>query len=1586
MDSPDARPEPLRNDPAREATGAMRGYDYQIWRSVLAWIGLADGEYLFLEGAEDFDRIGPGDATATQAKDTARSGTVTLRSAGAVQAIGNFWAHRQRNPGRRVLFRYLTTSRVGRERSDPFGRGLPGIELWRRAKDSADAERREKDMEALRAFLIAEERLPEGLRESLDDCSPDEFLNDVVQPIEWETEAADTEEVRRGVLDRLVEYGDRRGVSPSIAKRVASVLFDEAWRVVTQDRNRWLTRARFLEIFEETTTVPVPISALDRLGPPSLFPDGGSPAAPARSAPPPLSPADMEAVERAFGAASRALLDWPSEIDGEWIERPELDRLRELALSGEPSVAALLGGPGSGKSALLARLGARLREDGAILLAIKADRAPREMATLDGLDRWIGCPVPAVEALRRLAEKRRVVVLIDQLDALADLMDTRAGRLSALLALADRIRGTPNLQVIVSCRAFEFEHDVRLNTLEAKRIDLPPPSRERVEPLLAARGYDTSGWSDEAREVLRTPQHLALFLEHADATEGAPVFDTYHGLLERVVERLAKARGESAVEAAGTIAIAMAEEEELELAAARFEARFRAELEVLEADGFLVRSGNGLRIAFRHQTVFDFLRARAFLRTGQSLADYVLEKKQESLFVRPVLWSALTYIRAADPATYRREFGRLWARQGLRPHLRDLLIAFLGQADRPTGEEAGRLLPLLDDPAGRARALQAVAGNAGWFARLQGRLPALMAESGHAGSVVHLLSRAAAFDREAVLSLVEEHWLHDERRHADVFFVMRAFEAWDDRSVAIANALADGKTVGDRAIRLIAEKISESMPDAAPAVIVRRLRAETRKTAGNRQSLENPVDRNTDWHDLDKLAAKAPKVFVEEIWPWLVDVVEKSITPQNKYFDRYREHSGLVFYFDSSDSSYIENAIEAAIRGFAETDADAFIGFVKAEKTTEIEVLHRLLALGLMEIAAERPKAVLEYLLEDSRRFSLGDVFDRHGVSGALIRAVAPALGQADSRRLEDAIVAWSPYRSALPDETAEVRLERLKWSREHRLTLLRYFPFDRLSRDGQRLLREEERAFPNHRENPKQKIGLVEVESPVSADQMKKASNEHILSLFYKMTDNTEWRHPTRDRMEHLGGSIQVSREFAEFAKAEPDRALNIISRFRPGETERPAGMALEALGGSAVPAETLVALVHDLDRRGFASQEFREDAAQCLRAVARRADGLDDSTCDMLQGWIADWRPPEEPSGSRSVGGGNAGGEEKNNASLLWGMGRWAAVPHGNYPILEALTHGFLQRKPPDADRWLDVLKRHLDRPENPEVWNAMGLYFQSLQWADRTMVADFLQTLVDRFPAAFDDQFGVHTVAYIEHWIPDDLLDRILDRWIAGDWADGPQAAGEIAALKLCRAPADPAAKNRVERCMAAAGREHAVAEGLRAGLAYTLAACWDEQTLRELATPLLIRLARHAEGAVAAALGSIFLAKDGPPPDDFTRRLLEALLERPEILRKRAHFVAEASKGWLRAGWNAGLVHSVANALVDGAGSDLASFHTDAALAAPDLADIALTLHRIPETRVDGLELFERLMALRAYDLETRLREIDRPAFPPAPARG
>lgn len=62
-------------------------------------------------------------------------------------------------------------------------------------------------------------------------------------------------------------------------------------------------------------------------------------------------------------------------------------------------------------------------------------------------------------------------------------------------------------------------------------------------------------------------------------------------------------------------------------------------------------------------------------------------------------------------------------------------------------------------------------------------------------------------------------------------------------------------------------------------------------------------------------------------------------------------------------------------------------------------------------------------------------------------------------------------------------------------------------------------------------------------------------------------------------------------------------------------------------------------------------------------------------------------------------------------------------------------------------------------------------------------------------------------------------------------------------------------------------------------------------------------------------------------------------------------------------------------IEEATAELADISTAFAGAAPQLADIALTLQHYDDTRDDGLRIFERLLELDAYGAQDALNELD-----------
>ena len=1312
---------------------------------------------------------------------------------------------------------------------------------------------------------------------------------------------------------------------------------------------------------------------------PSLMPSRSHRSATATE---PSASVDIAEVQRLFGDASRLLLAWPQETNGQWIERPQLDVLRQRTTEERRTPAVLLGRPGSGKSAILARLGTELQEDDELtLLAIKADQLPRDCRSVVDIDEHFGCSL--VDAIRKLAESRRVVVLIDQLDALADLMDQHSGRLGALLQLARSTCGIRRVSVLMSCREFEYRNDLRLSTLDAAEVRLEIPPWEIIEPLLRNADVVVRQLTDEQREVLRTPQHLAVFVRYFAKQAAPPVFATYQALLDHAARDLAGRRGTRTLAAAEHIATTMAEDEELWVARTRFEAGYGEEVGHLLADEFLVLSDNELSVSFQHQTMFDFLRARAFLRGTTGLADYIIHSKQESLFVRPVLWSALTYLRGSDATIYRREFETLWHTKNLRLHLRLLLASHLGQLPDPDTVEAGWLLRTLSDSVLRPRVLNAMAGSPGWFELVKQRLGTRMVASpDHAREVTFLLDRALVFARADVLDLLRENWLGKDDYCALAMNVLATLETWDSQSAELAAQFAaQAGRLGMDAFHIcqIVGKAVDAVPTYAAQVLFRYVAARSIREAGLR-GFSSLIRRDRNWSRLAKPISAAPGDFVEAGWPWLRDSLEPLAATAEVNTHKYRSCPALFISMDDQDT--LLSAFDIAMAGFAKADAAGFLTFLGQEAHSDIMLLHSLLARGLRHVASECPTHVVDYLLADPRRLAVGDYEGEHRETLALIAAVMPAISATDLARLESTVLNSSLYRDYRElGESADVRFRRLQRDRAHRLRLLRAFPPERLSAEAIRVRREEERALRGANAPDGVTIRGGVVGSPMSATQMGHAKVDDIVRLFEGLPDQTEWNHPRREPGSQVGGSIQASRAFAEFAKAEPDRALRVIARFRPFLQERPAGEALAALGDSDVPTETLLACIWNLDAQGFSSDEFRQGVARCLDGIAARSSGLDDRTCDLVEGWITDVNTSDD--------GGNGGaltdlddGEQSKEAashSLLWSTGSMMVQPTGNYPFLETLARGHLCRSPVDADGFLHVIERHLGRRESTDVWVAMMTYLIHLDLADRERAAALLAGLLDRHPAALLHPWAVRFVLSGLSWIPGEMLDRVFHDWTTGLWNLGPQAAGEVAAAALCRSQDGRIARRRVERYLNDKGQPAQLRQSLATGLAHTFVEAVRETELRPFAAPYLVRIIATVDDCVLPALHRLFWDEHAMRPDEHTNHILEACLERPQMFdAEQGSVVVSRLRSLLAAGWNPGLVYKVAAACVDAraraSGDDALRYsYTD-----DELVDIALTLHHMPHTRVEGLDLFERLMALSTRGVPSQLAELDRHA--------
>jgi SpoVK/Ycf46/Vps4 family AAA+-type ATPase len=1288
-----------------------------------------------------------------------------------------------------------------------------------------------------------------------------------------------------------------------------------------------------------------------------------------------ISP-DLPATLR---SASVPLLSWPSTLaDGTWLHRPELISLIETLAAEPSSTHFLLGDPGCGKSALLVRLAQERQKAGWSVLAIKADRLPSDVLDRQALAKHLNLQADTATMLRALAKTEPVLLLIDQVDALADLVVQHSARLRVLLDLVQDLSEVVGVHTVISCRTFEQKHDPALRNLDATVIRLELPEWSNVQLVLAARGLHADVWNQDIQQVLRSPHALEIFLSLLGGVTEPEVLRSFQGLLEKQWEThvLSDTTG-GRRKTLRHLAKLMADGEVLGLPLVQVEDHYKG-IKALEAAGLLRLDQGPGRVEFRHQTLYEFVRARSFLEESGSLTELV-RAQQGSLRIRPQLWHALGYFRGASPEEYNVEIGRLWAAD-LRPHLKMLLIEFLGLQTIPMSAERQLVEQAMTDQWFVPRFIGAAVGSPGWFtALLPVHLPKLMALPGDQAQIVlPMLRQALHFSSEVVVDLVWRQWLNDADRDILSWQVLGDGDIapqvgfWLDSLVLIAGR----SPIAEWAVGHIAGVVSAAQPNEAPRLIAAWLRRQI--NASTAPLASTPKDDETAYaimaknvqaafetrhfHDMEAIAEAAPRAFVMAMWPLLLEGLQVFASDVPRIVIGYRQTTGLMFGdWDEEDARNeypIPRSIQLGIQGWASSDLEGFLEFVTVNAKSELLLVHRLLAQGLLRIAAHSPQHVFDYLRADPRRLVLGPYNDVHKESVALIAAVCPLLDDPSYGAMETYLRDWRCYNEAEKQDDAGIRQKRLQWARQHRLRLLRALPVKRRSTALQRLIDEEVRAFPELQDQDVHFSGFQCIGSPVSAQQMQRASDADVLNLFSELTDDVGWDHP---RHQMKGGAIQAGRELAELAKHDLAKVLRIVRSLEPVHNETPVSCTLRQLIPAGLTAHEFYALIAELEDKGFVGIGFRRDAAYAIVSAASRDTPVPDELIDRMERWLipctaVDVTEVESDAKDRS-------------SSVLWGQGPMVALPNGNYPTLSALTSACLNVDPPRLDRWLSVLELHATRAESPRVWCALFQHeLTYLRMADRSRVEAFVDQVIAAAPSILAGQGWAYFVAHACRW----ASVAAVRRWmmcIRGKAGEARQEAGELACLRHAFFPAEDWSRELVEALSVDAASDAPL------GVAYAVANLWHEPMTRPVVHPILLRLLRSNDERVLTALSVIFI-KDGFLANAETRELLDALVAFPGVLKNgRADHLPEMLVKLVASEPNR--VCRVVHALLDAAGDQMGNLATSWYLSTEWLLDIALQLQDLgADERAAGSALFERMLEFNMPQAKEMTLDLDK----------
>ncbi len=876
-----------------------------------------------------------------------------------------------------------------------------------------------------------------------------------------------------------------------------------------------------------------------------------------------------------------------------WAEAPEPTK----------TVGLLLDHAGSGKSSVLRDVLEALEHRGIAVLGLKADQQCADVLSSDDLQQRLGLSCAPERAVAHLAAAGRVVVLVDQVDALSLSLARDQAALNLVLDLVGRIRQLPNVSILLSCRTFDRNTDPRLHRLEVGReFVLAPLDQDEITQVLARVRIEYSALSASTAALLSTPLHLDLFAslaeragERAANLRGVTSLQGLYGLLwDEAVLRVEPDGPTPAarVEVLSILTAQMHERQQTTVARATVpatDAGARASAtQWLASAGVIIPLGPNW--GYLHQTFFDYCFARFFVEANRDLVEFILASDQ-GLFVRSQIIHVLAFLRGTGHPSYLRSVQHLLTEEALRPHLRTLVWHWFGALPDPSQHEWDLKRRLLYDDQKRVAALRAMHGNPAWLAYLHGpnqasngvlrmllERPTAEIEADllpYFGSLIDLPDAQAAvcamvgewfqrptpwLDYACHLTKRIRHWLRPEARALYASFVAQV--PLDHR--------AELHQLDDLA------KLDPAFAAEMLGVVFARFRVlfSARETPEDRLRGLDPIFAAADTYPITETLRIAsdmsPVEFLRVMLAFVHQVLDDEATYQASLSGRadgVDEHdypndplSSLWAHDSAIRDGLLDGIVRALVKAhcknapLAEDELDRLAErpFITAQELVA-RTLRELLPTSAMRAAA--------FLAGDARRLRLGD---DSLLTRRLLRDLAPYITSDAIEHLQSLILRSTgrvEWRARWNDGASAVRRRGLD-----QLHLLRAIPASGLTAESRDRLGELERKFPDHPtlyQSTRSECGWVG--SPIDDAALDKMSDAALVGAMGKCSGAAT--HATFLR----GGARELANALQPRIKADPIRFHRLFMRVPPSVDFRYVEAALKGLSESEGDPELL-------------------------------------------------------------------------------------------------------------------------------------------------------------------------------------------------------------------------------------------------------------------------------------------------------------------------------------------------------------------------------------------------------------------------------
>ncbi|PWU61871.1 hypothetical protein DLE60_03495 [Micromonospora globispora] len=907
------------------------------------------------------------------------------------------------------------------------------------------------------------------------------------------------------------------------------------------------------------------------------------------------------------------------------VPQPYVAQLVErLRAANGRQVLLVDGRAGTGKSTVAAEAVRVLSAEGWHAVTIRMDAVSADVQTAAAVGRAFDLTGSPAVLLGGVADSSRAVLLVDQLDAVS----TYGGRMSdsydAVAELLDQAAPLLNVKVVLVVRTADLTADPRIRSLvddpRVDRLTVGELDLDDVRAALEAAGSDPARLSDSTLQLLRTPLHLAVFSRlspgsRASAYRTLPdLYEEFTGQIRRDIERQIGGLNWSGI--IGVLVRYMSDNERLDAPTVVLGSASPSEVAALHSYGILVSESS--RVAFFHETYFDFLFATAFVVENRDLHDYLAGSGQY-LFRRAPTRQVLEYLAANDREAFRATVVRLLTSDKVRRHLQDVVVAVLQQLDADA-DDWRAIEPLAFGDGTRGLRLAALLSSPGWFdaADAAGRWEALLADPATADAAAHQLILAAQERPDRAVALLRPYIGRSEAWRMR----LRALIEWSLRPglVDLAAELIERGDLDDArgpiAVNSDFWSILYGLQSDDPTGAARLIGAYLRR-AHVRARADGSGDPFASGHldtysssggasTIAEVAAAAPAEFVHQVLPFIRGVVDAAELVER---DGLRATSRWRYRHVGDDHGIHDAAysgVEEALRQMAVLQPQETVALIRQLADSSADEL-RFLACRTFAAAGSGDDAV-DWLLSDERNLRLGWVDSPRWASRELIEAATRHCDDEHlctlARRLLEYYPAW--------EKSAE---RRYLYGRAQ-YELLSAIEPSRRSTEVTRRIGELERKFTDWPLTGPRGVEAHFVGSPIpdkAADLL--TDRDWIRAIRKHRSDKRDW---SGDRP--VGGANELANQLGARAKSEPERFARLALTF---DTDTPSvyfNRVIDAVA-SGVPTELLTELC--CRARDVAGQRAGRSICHAMESVGADAN---DTLLQLLEDCARDDDPDRE------------------------------------------------------------------------------------------------------------------------------------------------------------------------------------------------------------------------------------------------------------------------------------------------------------------------------------------------------------------------